>query len=82
MTASVERDPRLRLKIVAAYAAIYLIWGSTFLVVRLGVLEQPPLLFAGARFLFAGTLLALVSVLLRERFPVGAREWRWRSDGL
>jgi drug/metabolite transporter (DMT)-like permease len=74
--APTPEDPRLRLKIVVAFAAIYLVWGSTFLVIRLGVRELPPLLFAGGRFLVAGSLLALVALGLRERFPRGLREWR------
>ena len=73
---SAAEDPRLRLRIVAAFAAIYLVWGSTFLVIRLGVRELPPLLFAGGRFLLAGTLLALLAIVLRERFPRRWREWR------
>ncbi len=74
--ASAPADPRLRLKIVAAFAAIYLVWGSTFLAIRIGVRELPPLLFAGCRFLLAGTLLAIAAFVLRERLPRGAREWR------
>lgn len=75
-SASVREDPRPRLKIVAAFATIYLVWGSTFLAIRLGVRELPPFLFAGARFLMAGALLTVVALALRERFPQGAREWR------
>jgi drug/metabolite transporter (DMT)-like permease len=70
-------DPRLRAKIAAAYATIYLVWGSTFLAIRLGVRSLPPMLFAGARFLLAGALLAAAGTLLRERFPRDAREWRY-----
>jgi drug/metabolite transporter (DMT)-like permease len=69
-------DAGLRSRILAAYATIYLVWGSTFLVVRLGVRSLPPMLFAGGRFLVAGALLATVAALLRERFPRTAREWR------
>ncbi len=72
-------DPRLRLKIAAAFAAIYLIWGSTFLAIRLGVREMPPLLFAGTRFLVAGALLAVVATVMRERFPATGREWRYMA---
>lgn len=75
-TASALEDPRLRLKIVAAFATIYLVWGSTFLAIRIGVRQLPPLLFGGVRFLVAGTLLAAVALMVRERFPQGAREWR------
>jgi drug/metabolite transporter (DMT)-like permease len=74
--ASIPEDPRLRLKIVVAFATIYLVWGSTFLAIRIGVRQLPPLLFGGFRFLLAGTLLAAVALMLRERFPRGAREWR------
>ena len=75
--ASTPEDPRLRLKIVAAFATIYLVWGSTFLAIRIGVRQLPPLLFGGFRFLLAGTLLAAVALVLRERFPRRAIEWRW-----
>jgi drug/metabolite transporter (DMT)-like permease len=77
VTGTDRLDPDLRLKIVAAYATIYLVWGSTFLVIRLGVQAMPPLLFAGARFLLAGSLLAIVAIFMRERFPRTAREWRY-----
>ena len=69
-------DRRLRLRLVAAFAVIYFVWGSTFLGVRLGVRELPPFLFGGARFLLAGSLLALVALLRRERFPGAPGEWR------
>jgi drug/metabolite transporter (DMT)-like permease len=75
--ASIPEDPRLALKIVAAFATIYLVWGSTFLAIRIGVQQLPPLLFGGLRFLLAGSLLAVVALALRERFPRRALEWRW-----
>jgi drug/metabolite transporter (DMT)-like permease len=74
--ASAAEDPRLRFRIVAAFATIYLVWGSTFLAVRIGVQQLPPLLFGGVRFLFAGALLAVIALLLRERLPRTAVEWR------
>jgi len=75
--ASTAEDPRLRVRIVAAFATIYLVWGSTFLAIRIGVSQLPPLLFGGLRFLLAGTLLAAVALVLRERFPRERAEWRW-----
>jgi len=75
--ASTAEDPRLRVRIVAAFATIYLVWGSTFLAIRIGVSQLPPLLFGGLRFLLAGTLLATVALVLRERFPRERAEWRW-----
>ncbi len=52
---SLERPPLG--KIVAAYAAIYLIWGATYLAIRYAVQTIPPLLMMGSRHLIAGTLL-------------------------
>lgn len=46
-----------RWKILLAFAIIYLVWGSTFLAIRIGVREVPPFLFAGMRFFTAGFLL-------------------------
>ena len=74
--ASPAEDPRLRARIIAAFATIYLVWGSTFLAIRIGVQQLPPLLFAGLRFLLAGTLLAAVALARRERFPRQRAEWR------
>ena len=76
MSAAPPADRRLRPRLVAAFAVIYFVWGSTFLGVRLGVSALPPFLFGGTRFLLAGGLLALVALGLRERFPVGPGEWR------
>ncbi len=44
-------------KLLLAFAIIYLVWGSTFLAIRVGVREVPPFLLAGLRFLIAGLIL-------------------------
>jgi drug/metabolite transporter (DMT)-like permease len=46
-----------RFKLVLAFAAVYIIWGSTYLAIRYAVETLPPLLFAGARFMVAGLML-------------------------
>jgi drug/metabolite transporter (DMT)-like permease len=46
-----------RWQILLAFATIYLVWGSTFLAIRIGVREVPPFLLAGLRFLAAGVVL-------------------------
>lgn len=46
-----------RWSVTSALAAIYLIWGSTYLAIRWAVETIPPLLMAGTRFLIAGALL-------------------------
>ena len=53
-----EGDARPALwKVLAAFGVIYFVWGSTFLAIRIGVQEIPPLLMAGLRFLAAGLCL-------------------------
>jgi drug/metabolite transporter (DMT)-like permease len=44
-------------KTVLAFAIIYFVWGSTFLAIRVGVREVPPLLLASMRFSVAGVVL-------------------------
>lgn len=44
-------------KMVAAFAALYLIWGSTYLAIRFALETLPPLTMAGARFVVAGAIL-------------------------
>lgn len=44
-------------RVLAAFAVIYLVWGSTFLAIRIAIETLPPLLMAGGRFLTAGALL-------------------------
>ena len=61
-------------KTLLAFAIIYIVWGSTYLAIRVGVLEMPPLLMAAIRFLVAGLLLYGWTVWRGERTP-SAREW-------
>lgn len=44
-------------KVWLSFAIIYLVWGSTFLAIRVGVREMPPFLMAGMRFLVAGIVM-------------------------
>jgi len=46
-----------RFFILLAFAALYLIWGSTYLAIRFAIDSIPPLLMAGTRFLIAGVVL-------------------------
>src|SRR6266853_2639944 len=61
-------------KTLLAFAIIYFVWGSTFLAIRVGVREVPPLLLAAMRFLVAGLVLYVWMVAQGERSPSG-RQW-------
>ncbi len=62
-------------KILSAFAIIYFVWGSTYLAIRVGVLEMPPFLMAGIRFFLAGAILYAWIRLTGVPSP-NRREWR------
>jgi drug/metabolite transporter (DMT)-like permease len=66
----------LRGRALVAYLLVCTVWGSTYLAIRIGVRDLPPLLFAGVRFLIAGALLGAIVVLMGDRLPRKARDWR------
>ena len=61
-------------KTLLAFAIIYFVWGSTFLAIRIGVSEVPPLLFAATRFLIAGLVLFGWMLARGEPSPT-RRQW-------
>ncbi len=65
-----------KLRVALAFATVYLVWGSTYLAIRVGVAGLPPLLFAGTRFVAAGVLLTLYALARGQRLPKDPREWR------
>jgi len=64
-----------RSALILAFAAIYVIWGSTYLGIRIAVETMPPFLMAGARFLVAGALLFAFLKFRGAPWPT-ARQWR------
>lgn len=63
----------------AALVAVYLVWGSTYLAIRVTVETIPPLLSASIRYLVAGTLLYVLSVRRGDRTGDRPRAIHWRS---
>jgi len=65
---------RFDARLLAAFFAIYVIWGSTYLAIRVAVETIPPLATAGVRHLLAGAILFLWARAFRAR--ITATEWR------
>jgi drug/metabolite transporter (DMT)-like permease len=65
-----------RLRAVLAFAVVYLVWGSTYLAMRVAVQDIPPLLGMGTRFVLAGLVLATAGRLRGEALPTAVQ---WRS---
>jgi drug/metabolite transporter (DMT)-like permease len=55
-TLTLQKKPSKTL-VIAAFAALYIIWGSTYLAILIAVKNIPPFLMAGTRFLIAGLIL-------------------------
>jgi len=72
LTAS-EKTPT-RSALIAGFVTIYLVWGSTYLGIRVAVETLPPFLMSGARFLVAGGLIAGWIALTRGFRPT-RRQW-------
>jgi drug/metabolite transporter (DMT)-like permease len=72
METSAQRPPSW--KLLLAFAIIYVVWGSTYFAIRVGVREVPPLLLASMRFLVAGLVLYGWTRLRGTPAPT-RREW-------
>src|ERR1700733_13170798 len=71
-----SRTRSFDLRVVMAFLAIYVLWGTTFLAIRIAVLEVPPLFAAGVRFFTAGVLLY---VFTRLRGTAGPTRLEWKN---
>jgi drug/metabolite transporter (DMT)-like permease len=67
-----------RTKLALAFAAVYVIWGSTYLAIRYAIDTLPPFPMAAARFLVAGSLLYAWARIRGAPAPTGA-QWRGTS---
>src|ERR1700745_3860462 len=56
-------------KIIAAFAVIYFVWGTTYLAILFAIKDIPPLLMSSMRFLLAGIVLYTFCLIKNERHP-------------
>ena len=61
--------------ILLALITIYIVWGTTYLAIRIGLESFPPFLMIGTRFLFAGTIL-FVFLRVRKTAPPSRPQWK------
>lgn len=76
--ARVKQEPS-KLGVAAAFASVYIIWGSTYLAIRYALDSLPPLLMAGARHTLAGAILYAV---LRATGTARPKRVHWRSAAI
>ena len=65
-----------RLKIVAAYALMCAIWGTTWLGIKIGLQTMQPVSGVGIRFTFGGLFLFAVAFAQRKYLPLRAMPWK------
>ncbi len=63
-----------RAGVIVALVSVYLVWGSTYLAMRIGLTGFAPFLMAGTRFTIAGTLLMIVLLARGASLPT-LKEW-------
>lgn len=69
-----SQQNRHLLPLVGALFTLYIVWGSTYFAIRVGVASWPPLMMAGIRFLIAGIIL-FVFLLLRGHALPTLKQW-------
>jgi drug/metabolite transporter (DMT)-like permease len=68
--------PALKGKALFAYLLVCVLWGTTYLAIKVGVSELPPFLFAGLRFFVAGVILLTLARALGDPLP---RRVDWKT---
>ncbi len=77
MTAvTVTKAPSRNWPLIGSFAAVYIIWGSTYLAIRYAVDSLPPFLMAGVRFVIAG---AILYSFMASRGTAAPKRIHWRS---
>ncbi|MDQ6813696.1 MAG: EamA family transporter [Bacteroidota bacterium] len=65
---AIQKEPS-KLSVLTAFAALYIIWGSTYLSIRIGIKSIPPFFLVGTRFLIAGGILYFWCLCKGEKAP-------------
>lgn len=73
-SSTLSSKPAVDVRLALALAAVYLIWSSTYLVMKLAVAELPPLLMASMRIVAAGLVMLLVATRRGVAVP-SVRDW-------
>lgn len=76
---SISKPKAATWQLVLAFAAVYLIWGSTYLGIRYAIETIPPFLMAGARFIIAGVIIYTLTAWQGAPRPTRAN---WKATAI
>lgn len=79
MTLDAGRAPATRAQLIGAFAVVYVLWGSTYLAIRIAIETIPPFLMASVRFIVAGAMLYFWS---RARGAPRPTRVHWRAAAI
>lgn len=66
----------ISIMLIAAFAAVYIFWGSTYLAIKYAIETLPPFLMAGSRFMFAGSILYVWARFSKDYEKPNFKHWR------
>lgn len=66
--------PRNLVIIIGAFFAIYVIWGSTYLLNKIAVTELPPFMLASMRFITAGSLIFIIAKIVGFKLAITRKQ--------
>ncbi|HUS19001.1 MAG TPA: EamA family transporter, partial [Terriglobales bacterium] len=72
MTAAQQQH---RTRLIVAFAALYILWGSTFLAISVAVRHMPPTMMGAIRFLISGAVMLLWCVLTKRKIGINLRDF-------
>ena len=81
MGATTTHKPAIDPRLIASLAAVYLIWSSTYLAMRIAITELPPMLMASLRFSPAGLVLMAIAKRRGAAWPSAAQWLRMAPVG-
>lgn len=61
---------------IAAFAAVYILWGSTYLAIKYAIETLPTFLMAGSRFLIAGAIMLVIARCSKDYEKPTFAQWR------
>jgi drug/metabolite transporter (DMT)-like permease len=67
-------EKQLRFRVMVAFGLVYVLWGSTYLAMRIAVRDLPPFVAGGTRYLISGPIMLLACALLGRKIRITRRD--------
>src|SRR6266704_4145920 len=68
-------EQKHRFRVILSFAALYVLWGSTYLAMRVAVRDVPPYVLGAARFLVSGPVLLAACALMGRKISITRQDF-------